>query len=54
MKKQAMSFTLPAVKPKTRAHWVLFAEDTPFKPKSERNKMGWRRRDKHQKDWYEA
>lgn len=32
---------------KTRAHYVLFAEDSPFKPKKVDSKVAYRRRPKH-------
>lgn len=32
---------------KTRAHYVLFAEDTPFKPKRVERKDQYKRRPKH-------
>ena len=36
-------------RPNTRAHYVLFAEDTPFKPKVVKRKDTYRRNDKHRK-----
>jgi hypothetical protein len=32
---------------KTRAHYVLFAEDSPFKPKVVESKIKYQRRPKH-------
>lgn len=34
-------------KPKTRAHYALFCEDTPFKPKVVESKIKFKRRPKH-------
>lgn len=46
MKKNEMiRFETPRVK--TRAHFVLFAENTPFKPKRVENKKSYSRRAKH-------
>ena len=45
MKKQFISFKVPQVK--HRAHFVLFAENTPFRPKSEKRKDGYQRKPKH-------
>jgi hypothetical protein len=36
---------------KTRAHFVLFAKDSPFKPKQVKNKKAWNRKEKHAKEW---
>ena len=41
-------------KPKTRAHYALFCEDTPFKPKVVPSKMKYVRRPKHKNKPYEA
>jgi len=45
MKKQTISFTIPKVK--QRAHFVLFAEDSPFKPKVVKRKDLYQRKPKH-------
>ena len=45
MKKQLLSFVVS--KPKTRAHFMLFAEDTPFKPKIVVAKNKFQRKAKH-------
>ena len=45
MKKQVISFKVPQVK--HRAHFVLFAENTPFTPKAEKRKDGYQRKPKH-------
>ena len=37
------------VKPKHRAHIVLFQKDTPFKPKKVENKKAYKRHDKHKR-----
>lgn len=34
---------------KNRAHFMLFAEDTPFKPKKVERKDGYKRKPKHRK-----
>jgi len=44
MNKRIITFTAP--QPKQRNHYVLFAEDTPFKPKSVKRKDGYRRKPK--------
>lgn len=36
---------------KTRAHFVLFAKDSPFKPKRVKNKKAYSRKDKHEQAW---
>ena len=38
---------------RTRAHRVLFDSDLPFKPRTERNKMAYQRKAKHQNREYE-
>jgi len=45
MKKQVLSFTVE--KPKVRAHFALFAENTPFKPKVVAVKNKYQRKSKH-------
>lgn len=45
MKKQTLSFKVPKVK--HRAHFVLFAEDSPFKPKVVKRKDLFQRKPKH-------
>lgn len=45
MKKHTLTFTIKA--PKTRAHYVLFSNNTPFKPKSVANKLQYKRQPKH-------
>ena len=40
-------FEMP--RPRTRAHMVLFAAGTPFKPKRVENKKAYSRRPKHEK-----
>jgi len=45
MKKQILSFIVQA--PKTRAHYALFAENTPFKPKVVAPKNKYQRKPKH-------
>jgi hypothetical protein len=47
MKKQ--SFTFEFDRPKTRAHKVLFENDSPFKPKCVKAKNQYKRREKFQK-----
>lgn len=42
-----IKFELPLRR--TRAHRVLFANDTPFKPKRVENKKAYARRPKHEK-----
>lgn len=44
MNKQTIKFKIPAVK--HRAHYVLFAENSPFKPKKVENKVGYKRKPK--------
>lgn len=34
---------------KTRYHFCLFCKDTPFRPKSVKNKKAYRRKNKHEK-----
>lgn len=45
MKREIISFVIPS--PKTRAHRVLFDEDTPFKPKVVKSKKLHQRKPKH-------
>jgi len=45
MKKNTIQFEL--TKPRTRAHFVLFCENTPFKQKVVENKRSYRRTPKH-------
>ena len=45
MKKQVLSFNAPQLK--HRAHFVLFAEDSPFKPKAVKRKDLYQRKPKH-------
>lgn len=40
-------FTFKVGKPKHRAHFVLFAEDSPFKPKVVKRKDLYQRKPKH-------
>jgi hypothetical protein len=47
MKKDTLTFVVKAPQPRTRAHMVLFAKDTPFRPKRVENKKSYRRQDKH-------
>ena len=51
MKKQLFSFKVE--RPKSRAHFVLFAENTPFKPKNEKRKDLYKRKPKHSKQAFE-
>jgi hypothetical protein len=44
-KNNVIQFEIPRAK--TRAHFVLFAENTPFKPKRVENKRAYARRAKH-------
>lgn len=44
MNKQTIKFTVPVLKP--RMHYVLFAEDSPFKPKKVARKDGYQRKPK--------
>lgn len=46
-KNSTMSLVIP--RPRTRAHVVLFCENTPFKPKVVANKKAYQRRAKHAK-----
>jgi hypothetical protein len=50
MKKQSFIIDF---KPRTRAHWVLFDNDLPFKPKVIPPKTRYKRREKHQKPYAE-
>ena len=50
MKKQSFIIDF---KPRTRAHWVLFDNDLPFKPKVVPPKTRYKRREKHQKPYAE-
>lgn len=45
MKKEILSFKIQ--RPKHRAHFVLFAEDSPFKPKAVKRKDLYQRKPKH-------
>ena len=45
MKKHSLTLTIKA--PKTRAHYVLFAHNTPFKPKAVASKLQFKRQPKH-------
>jgi len=47
MKKQTI--TVNFQRPKTRAHFVLFEHNSPFKPKTVENKLAYKRRPKHKK-----
>lgn len=52
MKKQTISFKVEM--PKHRQHYVLFCEDTPFKPKAVKPKTLYKRKPKYIKndqDW---
>lgn len=51
MNKEILKFVVPRVK--QRAHYVLFADNTPFKPKSVKNKTRYSRKPKHtnRTDW---
>jgi hypothetical protein len=52
MRKQVISFKVPQVK--QRNHYVLFAENTPFKPKRVERKDGYKRKPKftnREADW---
>jgi len=44
MKRELMTISVPRAK--TRAHYALFAENTPFKPKSEAKKKVYQRKPK--------
>jgi hypothetical protein len=44
--------TMKTHKLKTRAHRVLFAKDSPFKPKQEPLQNKYRRQPKHKNLWY--
>lgn len=44
MRKQTISFKVPAVK--HRVHFMLFAENSPFKPKKVERKDGYKRKPK--------
>jgi hypothetical protein len=47
--KKILSFTVE--KPKSRNHYMLFCENTPFTPKVEKNKKKeYKRKPKHRKD----
>ena len=50
MAKQIISFSIP--RSKTRAHRVLFAENTPFKSKVVELKNKYQRQPKHRKSEY--
>jgi hypothetical protein len=45
MKKHLLSFKVE--KPKHRAHFMLFCEDTPFKPKVVASRVKYKRKPKH-------
>ena len=47
MKKNTLHFEVP--RKRTRAHVVLFCENTPFRPKVVASKIAYRRRPKHSK-----
>lgn len=50
MKQEKLSFKLPKVK--HRMHFVLFDEDTPFRPKVVNRKPAYQRKPKHKtQDW---
>lgn len=47
-----IKFTFKEQRPNVRAHYVLFAEDSPFKPKAVKRKDTYKRKVKHRnKDW---
>lgn len=46
LKERAMKIVVK-IPQKTRAHFVLFAKDTPFKPKQVENKKAFKRNPKH-------
>ena len=53
MKKETLHFTFD--RPRTRAHKVLFENDTPFKCKRVEPKNNYRRKPKHgKKEWLNA
>jgi hypothetical protein len=45
MKREVLQFEVTRVK--TRKHRVLFDNELPFKPKSEKSKMAYQRKPKH-------
>lgn len=47
MNRQTISFKV--TKPKQRVHYMLFSEDTPFKPKVVNRKDTYKRKPKHNK-----
>jgi hypothetical protein len=52
MRKQVISFKVPQIK--HRAHYVLFAEGSPFKAKAEKRKDVYKRKPRNQRqdsDW---
>ena len=49
--KQNSTMKLVIPRPRTRAHVVLFCENTPFKPKVVANKKAYQRRSKHAKSF---
>jgi hypothetical protein len=51
MKKEIIQFKVP--KQKTRAHYVLFSEDSPFKPKRVERKDVYKRNPKHKTTNYD-
>jgi hypothetical protein len=51
MRKETISFQVPRAK--TRAHYVLFAEDSPFKPKAVKRKDSYKRKPKHKNSFLE-
>ena len=49
MKKEIIEFRMPKLK--HRAHYALFAEDSPFKPKVVQRKDLYKHKPKHKKEY---
>lgn len=52
MKREVITYKVE--RPKTRAHFVLFAEDSPFKAKAVKRKDMYRRKPKHKSSYLES
>ncbi|NDH68324.1 MAG: hypothetical protein EBY22_10580 [Gammaproteobacteria bacterium] len=52
MKREVVTYKVE--RPKTRAHFVLFADDSPFKAKAVKRKDMYRRKPKHKSSYLES
>lgn len=48
-KKPELVFIVEEKHPNPRIHWLLFKNNSPFKPKQEKNRLLYQRHNKHRK-----